>query len=494
MALNRFLPAAAFLTAVVIVPAWSLGSEEKIQAGLDLEKQGKTEQARALFQELANAPVQGPWVAEALLGLARIGFQAQEPPASGPFGVRPEILAESRKNLETLLTRFPEAPAAAEGAWRLALLALHPETPSVPAEEIRRWVKTMEERFPASPFLPRARALLGWVELQEGRLEPARGLAALSLADDPRGSSASLAWTVLALAGIREGKNEEGLVGLGLAQRTAERGSSLENFALDLATLIDRWNQAALPDAHPYSSELLVGPEIEGRPADMSVGPDGAVALVFTREGLVLSLRHASAVEDRVFLPGVQAVAFDRWGRLWTATPAAVSCGTFTLPLPGESEILALAPSGPRSAWVVEGRKKRVWHLGARTIEALLPPKTDPTKVVAADDGGAWVLDERTPALLRLTAEGTVSFNLALEGVSEKPIDLERDLLGHLYLLDGKLPGVLVFDDTGHLIVRWPFPVVEKKPGVGRPMLLGVERAGGLVIHDAKQGRVLWVR
>lgn len=475
-------------------PAWSLTQQDKVQAGRDLEKKGKPEQALAVYRELAKGPARGPWVADALLGLSRLAFQAAEPPAFGPFGARPEALAEAQSHLETLLAEYPSAPAAAEAAWRLALLAVHPESPAVPASTIRNWIEGLCEKFPDSEFHSRARALLGWIELQEGRPEEARGQAALSLALAPGGPSAALAWTSIGLAEAGQGKTAPALAALGRAQRAAPPGTPAETGALEMATLIDRFARASARGQAPYSGQFLFGPEMEGKPADLGVGPGGQVALAFPREGTVITLRHASAGEDRRLLPGVRAVAFDRFGRLWTAGPGAVSCGALTLPLSGEEEILSLAPSGPRSAWIVDGRKDRVRHLGSKALEAALPPRTKPVRVVAADDGGAYVLDERAPALLRLSPEGEVTASVPLEGLAEKPIDLERDNLGRLYLLEGRSPAVLVFDSGFQLILRWEFPVVERKPSVGRPMLLGVEAGGGLVIHDARQGRVLWVR
>jgi len=361
-------------------------------------------------------------------------------------------------------------------------------------------LSTLPVLYPQAEQVPEALALGALLHLEAGRKRRAEQMAFELLSTYPSHRTAGRAFMVLARSEFDSGHSEQALVALGKAQLFSDEDPATSNQALDMANQVDR-----LSFALGRSSGRLY--EVALDPAPF-VLPDRAEGLVFSRsgtlyaavprEGGVLVYHPGSLSPERIPMGGVQAVAVDRWDRLWVAGEFGVQApGGEVIVLPERAEIISVAPVGVSTAWVVDGRSGEVIRLDAGSmgegVRAQLPERFDPIVVVSGVFGGAWILDKKLDALLQVGADGTALKFVPLEEIINDPVDLVRDDLGHLYLLDAKGPALIVLSPAGELLKRQLLPT-EGEPSLAKAKALAVNRAGDVVIHESRKKRVIWLR
>ncbi|UCF68006.1 MAG: hypothetical protein JSV80_01530, partial [Acidobacteriota bacterium] len=99
----------------------------------------------------------------------------------------------------------------------------------------------------------------------------------------------------------------------------------------------------------------------------------------------------------------------------------------------------------------------------------------------------------RQPELLEVAADAKPRMRVPLGGIAADPVDLDRDALGHLYILDAAAPAVIVLSADGQLLTRFELPT-EGEATLARATCLAVDRAGRLAVHETRRERVQWFR
>jgi tetratricopeptide (TPR) repeat protein len=473
--------------------------EREYRAAQDLENAGRAEPARAAYRKVLDAAPTGPYAAECLLAIARIAWPVSSPDQLGRKAADPKVVADAREALDRVLKEFPSAEGpASEAAWRLALQQLEPTATTWNADAALTRLTTLPTLYPASPRVPEALGLAARLELEAGRPARARTFA-FRLLDRFPDRNLPDAWIALAEADVAEKRPHEALAELGEARRSPEAAYETgQHAALALSTLLDRILFSSGRGARPFEMESGPGVAMPGKVRDMAVDANGTLAAIVPGEKSIVRVPAGRPVETRP-APGAEVLAFDRWGRLWTAGESTVTppAEAGIIPaLPDRTDIVALAIAGPRSCWVADGKNRRVVRVdgGAGIVAtAKLPERTNPVALAADGKGGVWVLDAKAGALTNFAADGTRGQSIPLATVAKDPLDVDIDALGDLYVLDASAPGILVFDPAGQLVVRQPL-IQEGEQGIGKPTAIAVDPYGSIAVFDGKKRRVVWLR
>ncbi|MBP7148282.1 MAG: hypothetical protein KBD01_12100 [Acidobacteria bacterium] len=488
------------LAALAFAPAGTQAqtsiSERQLAAARDLERDGQLEQARALYRQIVERDPAGAWSDDALLALARLAAPIDSPQRLGEVTVPTAMLEQARADLERIRKEMPASDSAPEAMYRLALLRLVPQSPSYDVDEATALLTTLPVLHPGAPQVPEARVLAARLHLHAGRTDRARALAFESLTAEPNGPLAAEAWDVLAQAEARSGTAEGVLPLLGKAQLAGPPDSPTVARAIDLATLADRLAFAGARAAGPFAAAEAT--PLAGKPADLAVDGNGTVHAALPRDNAILSLARGAQQFERRAAQGIIALGVDGWGRLcWVGAPGITLGDGTVIAVPPDVRPVAIAPAGPRGAWIVDDRANRLIRVepgGAAAATAALPPRALPAAAVADGQGGAWVLELRAPSLVHVGANGELVGSVSLAGTAEKPVDLERDELGNVYVLDARSATVLLFAPTGKPLLRWPQAVSGGESPLAKATLLTVERTGALGVYDSRAGRFTWYR
>ncbi|HHN74606.1 MAG TPA: tetratricopeptide repeat protein [Acidobacteria bacterium] len=465
--------------------------ERQLRAAADLERDGQVEQAREIYQRLVASGQAGPWTDDALLALARLAW-----PVASEAGLletyRPEALEQARSALERIWNELQDSNSAAEAGYRLALLRVLPEPGFYDPDGAIAVAGSLPTIHPDSPRVPDALLLAARLHLRAGRPARARELCWELLSRFPDHPAAARAWLIAGRAAFASGLRGEAMTAFGRAQAAGD--AAVARRGLEAATLLDRLSFGLLRSDPAYQPEgsMLHLPE---RAGDLALGPDDRVSATLGRRGELWSRARDGSLDTRA-LPGVRAVAYDAWGRLWSAGGNTVMMPAANLVLENNREIIALAPVGPAAAWVVDSKARSVLRVEAGrgvVVEATLPGKATPLDLVGTEDGGAWVLDGRRRQLHRVASDGSLLETRDLESLMRTPLALARDQLGYLYVLDGKQKLVVIFTPEGEMLSRVALPTAGEG-GLARPDQLAVGAAGDLLLADGRKKGLLWLR
>ncbi len=490
----------ALLTALLAggaVLAQTALAERQIKAAQDLERDGQVAQARQVYEQVAAKDAESPWADDALLALARLDWPLSDPDELASAGVDQAALASARAHLEELKARFPDSDSAPEAAWRLALLRLLPGSEHFDREEAVALLSTLPTLYPEAKEVPWALGLAARLQLLADRKESARRLAFELLSRFPDFPRRGRAWLVLARSEFLDGKVPEALAALGEAQLSAGDDRPTFRLATDLATTLDRLAYGATRGGNAFELDkdsLVVAP---GKLSGLAFDPEGRLAAVMPREGEVLVWTPGEPAPERRQMPGIRAVAYDSWGRQWLASDTGLMApGGLVFSLPEGAEITSLAPSGPRSVWVVNRDANAVLRLtagGAPAVSAELAKRTSPRAVVEAPFGGAFILDAKQKSLVHVGADGKSLHVVSLAELVQSPVDLGIDAFGRLYVLDAKNAVVIVLTAAGELMHRIALPR-DGEISFAKALALAVDRSGQIVVYEGRKRRLGWWR
>lgn len=468
-------------------------SERQMRAARDLERDGQLDAARRAYRALAEAETTPPALAtEAFVAAGRLACPLEAVAQIGKVSVDPRGAADARAMYETVVQKFRGIDSASEAFWRLALIHLDPSAGAFDPARSQELLTTLASLYPRSPRAPAALAARARMMLDSDLPARARELAFEVLANAGGDAAAADAWLTLGLAEVREGRIGDGLVSFSRARQKAQeqRDDALAQQALALSVLADRIAFSAARGARPLDISAADVVAVPVRVRKVVARPDGRLVVAGDQQILALGGGSVDAAE------GAVAVTFDRWGRMWSGGGASISGPGLKISLPDKTNVVALAPAGAKGAWFVDDRNDRVQRVdsgGSVVATARLPERASPAAIAPADGNGVWVVDRRTPALLEFGEDGLPRRSIGLAAVAPDPLDVARDLLGNVYVLDGKGPGLVVFLPGGQVAFRQPLPT-EGDAGIGRPAAMAVERTGAVAVYDARKKRLQWLR
>lgn len=502
MALSAIRYRWAFVAALgcAMAAAWAqpvaVVSDRRLTAARELEVAGQADAARQLYLEIASSTTASDAIPEALLSLARLAWPLEDPARLGREPLPGAMAIEARTYLETLRTKHDRTPQAAEALWRLALLELEPSSPSYDPADATAQLRTLTVTAPTSPRVPAALALAAETERRNHRLPQAASIAFSLLADHPAALEyCSGGWSVLADAEISALRFGEALNALGRAASCGGAGPQAER-AKQQARLLARQLARSPGAVAVVPAELPV--TIALRDPQLTIDVDGTLWIGSPKDGMLVGIRGDRVVE-KVPLPGLVSAAFDAWNRRWSIIGERVlaPAGAGDYPMPEGAEPVSMAAVDAKAVWIADSDTRRVMRIvagGKIDATAALPAKAEPTKLIATTEGGVWVLDERAPgALHHIVPNGARLRTVSLAGLATRVVDVARDQLGTLYLLDSKSASVVLISPEGRALQTITLPQ-QGDAAFTRPTALAVDRDGSIAVYDSKRGKIAWLR
>ena len=490
---------AVILGAAAAAPATAQSGtldERQFRAARDLERSGQIQQAEEIYRQIVDSRPGSDRADDALLALARIAWPVDRADRLAADSSPLASIISARSSLELLRKSYPGGDAAAEGLWRLALTYLVPDPRAWRPEEAAALLTTLPVLYPEAPEVPGSLALAAELDVTAGRASRASELAFRIVADWPHDPSAAHAWIVMGRVDFAAGRFDDALSDFAAARRAAvedEGGAALH--ALELSTLVDRAAYASSRAGDAYRPDRAAR-ALPDKVSDLACDADGRLLASLPREDTVIVVGAGGEVVERRPFVGPSAVAVDAWGRPWVAREAGLTTPSGDpVPVPPKTRIDSIAPVDPGTVWVVDGRARQVLRaaVGAGvSAKARLPERATPVRVAPVEDGGAWVLTERPSTLVRIGFDGLPRSTIRLEELVREPVDLERDRLGHLYVLDRRALAVLVLGEDGRLVHR--IELARPDGGVTRPEAIAVDGSGAVAVYDGREKRIFWFR
>lgn len=474
--------------------------ERQFKAARELERDGQIEPARQALTKMLEQDPSGPLAADVHLALARLSFNVTEREGLGGKGIDAAALDSAREHLEAIRSRFPSAAVAPEAIWRLALILLEPGSTRWDPDQALGLLTQLPTVYPDSKEAPQALALASELQISAGRISRARNLAFRLVTEWPDDPAAVRGWLMLAQADARDGKGADALVAAARARASAQAAKDEAGAAqaLTYATILDRVLFASTRGSRPFEIDWAGAVLLPGKAKALAADPTGKIWAALPSENQIIGMPPGKGTPETRQGVAAQALVFDEWGRLWSASDTVLvpPAGTGGLNLPERTEILAIAPVGPRALWVADGRQRRLIRIesgGKIQATARFTDRVDPAALVPDGVGGVWVVDNRAGALVRVAADGALLTSVKLSGIAADPVALARDPLGFLYLLDADAPGLLILAHDGKVLLRQPLPK-EGEQAFGKPTQLAVDPHGAVAVFDSRKRRLVWMR
>lgn len=437
--------------------------------------------------------------------------------APGALLASAEILRQSgahgpaRENLERLLEKHPRTPEAARAFVLQARLLIDGARSPIQLEEARAELRRVPllygpERYPD----PEARA---WARVSSGELgrllgdaKGAGGDFLSALEDEPIGP-----WTARAQLGLGQALLDQELWAAGaevLQDLVAERAELPESEeprarAARLLTLVHRLVLRPASGQSPWARDRPF-PRAEAglrSPEGIAASEDGRVVLVDPRleqiavygaGGESLASRAARTEAHPFFSSdGVAHAAID--GAI--LRPETGQRAEMIDPRPNKDESLREIRAGARGLFgefflLAKGFRGLLrYGTPDRGVElALGGDRPDFVDLARGASGSIYLLDARAGEVHELGAAGDVR-GAVVRGEWKKPVALDVDALGNVYVLDRGERRVEIFDRRGQLLTRIG-PRLDGGLELRSPSDLAVDGSGRLFVADERLGQI----
>ena len=411
-----------------------------------------------------------------------------------------KLLAQYGRSLESAAAFVMQAEIQTERARRREDLEEARATfRRVPLLYGRESYPNLEERV-------RARIHTGELSLQLGDPDSAVAEFLAAVEDEPPGRWTGRARLMLATALGRRGEwlaAAEVLQRLASDESTAADGtpsSSVEEraSAVRLLSLIHRRIVRARSGLDPWLSTTRYpasGLQLR-EPTGVAAAEDGQLVIVDRRQDLAVLIDADGAVARR---SAVQDPGRPGWsaGAAFVVTKTKIELPfsdrrspRFLEPRPGKESYLkdlVAAERGPFGDWFVlaRGWKGLLTFQNFRKGQELLAT-TRPELVDLAQDhlGQIYALDGKAKKVLRIGLDRRQA-STYLQGTWKRPVAIDLDPLGNLYVLDRGNRTVEMFDPSGHRQARIG-PLLVDGVELRSPVDLAVDGSGRLFIADSK--------
>jgi len=517
------------------------------QQALDALRQGKRDEAARALRKLFSDFPDSPYAPPSILKVAEMIYPAASWDQIG--SATPAVIKEAGDLLTTLAQKYRSSREAPRALVKLGYLALEPANPKAELDEACARFATAAQVYPDSDAADDAYFGSGICESLRAR--PARAADNFGrLLDEQPGSP--LASEALYRFGAALSHLDDPAEAMLALQEVRSRypDTRLAARALDRITLLRRMRLGTAPGAGsaPPGGAAAGGSGATGGSGG-SGGPGaglraGAPYRFDPDYGTATAARAGSAgrAEAVPAMRGASDIAIDAQGLAVVASPKAP--GVFRLDAKGHiqeriahpgPEFVAVGEglavyisgrdqiavnarnwSGPELAGI-DGRTPRdfgpiaidplgrvylldrmenallIFDRGRRLVGTLRPPSAKEGRfidVAMGEDGGVYVLDGRSRLVVELhQGRETTRTSLAALGLQE-PIALAVDLLGDLFVLDGRTGAVSIADSTGRKIAAIPLSK-EAESRLGDPSSVAVDAVGRVYLGGRKTGQVV---
>jgi TolA-binding protein len=458
-----------------------------LEDGRTYRSEGKLKQALDNFNTIISGFPGSQSVDDALLEIGRYYVEVERDDAKGMAA------------FEQVTQRFPQSDGAPGAYYYLGWVSLLRASTGSQLDDALAQFTRVRRLYPKSPWVAPALHASGLVHRKAGRFEEAVDFERRVALEYPNSDAAAAAQFqvghCLALAGepqrameefqqVRNRSGDDPWAAVALDRITALyrlHGGGQPAFGWDKAFSVGSGN--VLKDVRA----LLVDPQrtlwiaSDGAGGVVPFGPDGAMGSTLRGQDL-------------------ESLSFSQDGELIVAARRALRLGlkdikAFAAPAkPGELKelegIKAAVKTPDRHLLIADQGTGRIHHYDAdlRYLGTFPDAKErEVVRMVLDEENAVLLLDARSRSIEAFSLQGARVRSVPLRGTGfevEQPVDIAVDPFRNLYVADRK-GGVYVLSPLGQLLA------VVGRTELPRPAALTLEPAGGLLVYDEKQRRVL---
>ena len=481
-------PTLAFL--LLAVSCIALGAEPAERAYLHAEgilREGRIEEAREAFRQVADGYPDSAFADDALLRLARMDFDVRWPEELTRRHTAGAVMAGAL--LERIRGEHAESDRAADARYLQGLTYLVPGSRSYDLDKAYAAFREVVDVYPDAPAVPSALRAMAIVELAAGR--PSRGILYLErlLLEYPTSEAAHRGRLDAADATLRFGETGQAMAWL-YPLRLDGADPYAADAALDLGTLLLRWHGGP---KEPYDSD-------PGFPAqsgtirgmiDMAFDPDGNLHVLVEggRKLMVFDPTGQPLSESKV--QGGRSLFVTSGGVGWaSATDVHIGTWRFTARKKENKKLVPVdiaAVTGSRggSVFVLDTNRRELLRFADDGKFKEVVASTYRAVDLASDPRGwVYLLNAKPARVERFRPQGSQADSIDLSEHVEEPLALAVDDAYRIYVLDGSTGKVLIAEATGEKL-GWLKPA-----GKLDPRTVAVDRTGTIAVYDAR-GRAL---
>lgn len=411
--------------------------------------------------------------------------------------------AAAEASLDRLLAEHARSAEAATAMTRKAELAVLDATSSADLEEARTAFRRVpllygRDAFPELEARRRARVASGELSLILGEAESAAADFVAAVEDEPPSQYVGRARLGLARAWTRTGDLTaavEVLERLASADEATATAQVRARARVELGLLHRRLLRAQLGLAQFATSGRFAAPGLALRePAGVAAAGDGRIAVLDPRLESLVFLQPDGSLLSKQTVRGANRPGWLDDGRAFVATDEGV-----VLPLGGASysfndprrsaplkNLLAAAPGTFGDFFIVARGAKSLLHLrpNGSGRELLAEQRGDIVDVARGPMGSIYALDGRGGTVTRLDRDGKIQ-GVVVRGNWKRPVALDVDDLGFLYVLDRGNGRVDLFDPDGRRVAALG-PALGGGVALRQPADLAVDGSGRVFVVDEK--------
>ena len=468
-------------------------ARQHLESGLQFYEQQRYNQALNDFQIIVSSMGDTEYADDALLRIGQYYLEVEE------------NFAEAATNFQTLLERYPTGDKAPGAYYYLGVVSLrsHLETDGV--DDAMANFQRVIRLYPQSPFVPAALAATGDALERSGRWDEAIGAYYRVVSDYPNSDWAAGAQLAIGRAEARKGDPTQAMLEL-QEVRNRYPESDEAKAALDLLTLLFRFyalpelgRPVALQVDSGFHTSMadrfdkvqairigsdgiyvleegrkriihfdwsgkLVGTQSAAQPRGLSVDPRGK-PIVANEKGLIIDgspmMLRVPDKDGPKELAKIRAAARDRLGNLYVYDD-------------DQKAVLRFDTSGTLVGPFPDGNRREVMRMAVDPADNVVILDEDRTVTVYSPSGTRLASIERRTPRWEL----------------KKPVDVAMDPSGYLYVLDEDEAQLAVFDPS------YQFVLILTRQSLGggtleKPITLDADRAGDLYVYDDKAQTVV---
>jgi outer membrane protein assembly factor BamD (BamD/ComL family) len=470
------------------------------ESALAVYQSGKVEQALKDFEQVHTQYPGGAWADDALLVLARHFYSTAW---IGDFSPQSSEGAKTaRSYLDKIVTAYLSGDRAAEGHVMLGMMSLDPHLGTPNFDEASAYFLKVRNLYPLSDSADDALFGLGYAAFQQNAFPKAAGYMESLLVSYPQSPYVPRALYFAALSLAKDRQPGQAFFYLARLQRDFT-SHPFSQKALDMASLLARFQfphqyrgagTFALKsgdDALKRVSALRTA----GNSSLLAVDAYAKTAARFSENGALLETFQSARPGDILELADGRVAVADEERVLVGGQPVLIEEDT-------KKEILLHQPITrltvmSRGSIVSYDSKRQSLLLSGPDgeVQKTLMSKlgtTDP-ELARDEQDRLWVLLPYDKSLRCMALDGTVLKELRADkksGVLEQPSAFAFDLLGNVYVLDGRKRAVLIFSPEFELL-NTIAPDKDDPAEMRKPTALAVTASGSVLVFDEGRGEVI---
>ena len=469
-------------------------ARQHLESGIQFYEQQRYKQALNDFQIIVSSMGDTEYADDALLHIGQYYLDVEEDPV------------QSQKHFQALLERYPTGDKAPGAYYYLGMVSLRSNLAAGGVDDAMANFQRVIRLYPQSPYVAAALAATGAALERSHRWEEAIGAYFRVVSEHPHSAWAPEAQLAIGRSTARQGNPVQAMIELQQVRNLYPESEEAKH-ALDFLTLLFRlYGSPELGQPTTFQVDSRFRPamadgfknvqSIRLSATGVHVVEEGRKRVLnFDRSGKLVSTQSAADPKGlSVDARGTMMLA-NKNGLVIDGTPLAL-----TIPEENGPKQLENITAGVRDRlgdlYVYDDGEKRILRFDPQGKLKGSFPDSSQRQVLRMDmdpSGNLVVLEEKDRSITAYSPTGARVGHIEKRGATwefKKPVDVAIDAAGYVYVLDQDLAQLGVFDPS------YQFVTLLSRQSLGggtleKPITLDVDRSGDLYVYDDKAQSII---